>query len=178
MRQPRALAPPRRVPVRLPAPALVPPPRISAPPPWPPVPVVRRAAPAPDLRAPAIILTLRRPAIVLALRDTVIALVPRWPALIPRWPTASLADMARPIEAGTDAAESGFAAAARRPWLALSATLSHAVFGLKLAAAALVVGVIGLAVTNKLQNNPQIKAAPTRGHDVAGPPTNRTARVP
>src|SRR5262249_12544464 len=146
MRQTRALAPARRGPVRLPAPALGPPPRISAPPPWPSVPVVRRAAPAPDLRAPAIILTLRRPAMVLALRDTVIALVPRWPALIPRWPTASLADMARPIAALPDAEQSGFAAGARRSWLALSATLSHAVFGLKLAAAALVAGVVGLAV--------------------------------
>src|SRR5262245_9986788 len=106
MRQTRVLAPPRRVPVRLPAPVLVAPPRPPAPPPWPPAPVVRRAAPAPDLRPPAIILTLRRPAIVLALRDTVIALVPRWPALIPRWPTASLADMARPIAPRTDAAPS------------------------------------------------------------------------
>jgi hypothetical protein len=173
MRQTRALAPPRRVPVRLPAPALVPPPRPSAPPPWPPSPVVRRAAPAPDLRPPAIILTLRRPAIVLALRDTVIALVPRLPALIPRWPAASLADMARPIAARTDAAQSGFAAALRRPSLALSAALSHAVFGLKLAAAALVVGIVGLAVMNNLQ----VRPAATGGYELASLPNNETVVV-
>src|SRR5262245_37646116 len=180
MRQTRALAPPRRVPVRLPAPALVPPPRISAPPPWPPVPVVRRAAPAPDLRAPAIILTLRRPAIVLALRNTVIALVPRWPALmpswpalIPRWPTASLADMARPIADRTDAAQSGFAAALGRPGLALSAALPHAVFGLKLAAAALVAGVVALAVMNNLQVWPDAPA----GYELASLPNNETVVV-
>src|SRR5262245_26118172 len=173
MRQTRALAPPRRVPVRLPAPALVPPPRVSAPPPWPLAPVVRRAAPAPDLRLPAIILTLRRPAIVLAMRDTVIALVPRWPALMPRWPTASLADMARPIATRTDAAQSGFAAALRRPGLALSAALPHAVFGLKLAAAALVAGVVGLAVMNNLQVGP---AAPG-GYELASLPNNETVVI-
>jgi hypothetical protein len=166
MRQTRALAPPRRVPVRLPSPALVPPP-------WPPAPVVRRSAPAPDLRLPAIILTLRRPAIVLAMRDTVIALVPRWPALIPRWPTASLADMARPIATRSDAAQSAFAAALRRPALALSVALPHAVFGLKLAAAALVAGVVGLAVMNNLQIGP---AAPG-GYELASLPNNETVVV-
>jgi hypothetical protein len=181
MRQTRVLAPPRRVPVRLPAPVLVAPPRPPAPPPWPPAPVVRRAAPAPDLRPPAIILTLRRPAIVLALRDTVIALVPRWPALIPRWPTASLADMARPIAARTDAEQSGFAAALRRPGLALSAALAHAVFGLKLAAAALVAGVVGLAVMNNLQDNRQdnrqVRPAATGGYELASLPNNETVIV-
>lgn len=177
MRQTRVLAPPRRVPVRLPAPVLVAPPRPPAPPPWPPAPVVRRAAPAPDLRPPAIILTLRRPAIVLALRDSVIALVPRWPALIPRWPTTSLADMARPIAPRTDAAESSFAAASRRPWLALSAALPHAVFGLKLAAAALVAGVAGLAVMNNLQDNRQVRPAATGGYELASLPNNETVVV-
>jgi hypothetical protein len=142
---------------------------------------VRRAAPAPDLRPPAIILTLRRPAIVLALRDTVIALVPRWPALIPRWPTASLADMARPIAARTDAEQSGFAAALRRPGLALSAALAHAVFGLKLAAAALVAGVVGLAVMNNLQDNRQdnrqVRPAATGGYELASLPNNETVIV-
>ena len=138
---------------------------------------MRRAAPAPDLRPPAIILTLRRPAIVLALRDTVIALVPRWPALVPRWPTASLADMARPLAPRADAAESRFAAAARRPWLALSATLPHAVFGLKLAAGALVAGVVGLAVTNNLQDNRQVGPAATGGYELASLPSNETVVV-
>ncbi len=142
---------------------------------------MRRAAPAPDLRPPAIILTLRRPAIVLALRDTVIALVPRWPALIPRWPTASLADMARPIAARTDAEQSGFAAALRRPGLALSAALAHAVFGLKLAAAALVAGVVGLAVMNNLQDNRQdnrqVRPAATGGYELASLPNNETVVV-
>ena len=173
MRQTRALAPPRRVPVRLPAPTLVPPPRPSVPAPWPPAPVVRRAAPAPNLRPPAIILTLRPPAIVLALRNTAIALVPRWSALIPRWPTASLADMARPISAPTDAAPSGFAAALRHPGLALSVALPHAVFGLKLAAAALVVGVVGLAAMNNLQVGP----AAIGGYELASLPNNETVVV-
>jgi hypothetical protein len=144
------------------------------------VPVVRRAAPAPDLRAPAIILTLRRPAIVLALRNTVIALVPRWPALmpswpalIPRWPTASLADMARPIADRTDAAPSSFAATLRRPGLALSAALPHAVFGLKLAAAALVAGVAALAVMNNLQVWPDAPG----GYELASLPNNETVVV-
>jgi hypothetical protein len=72
MRHGRALAPSRRMPVRVPAPVVMP---------RPPAPAPRRLPPAPDLRPPAIILTLRRPAIVLALRDSVIALVPRWPPI-------------------------------------------------------------------------------------------------
>src|SRR5262249_46934659 len=123
---------------------------------------------------------VRRPAIGLAVRNTVIALVPRWPALmpswpalIPRWPTASLADMARPIADRTDAAPSSFAATLRRPGLALSAALPHAVFGLKLAAAALVAGVVGLAVMNNLQVWPTAPA----GYELASLPNNETVVV-
>jgi hypothetical protein len=157
MRHARMLAPPRRVPVRLPAPVVVaPPPRVSAPPPRPSAPVIRRPAPPPDVRPPALIFTLRRPAIVLALRDSVFALVPRWPSV-------TLADMARPVPADAVAAASSLAATLRRSGVALSAVLSRAVFGLKLAAAALVAGVVVLAI----MNNRGVAPAASGGYELA-----------
>ena len=148
MRQARALAPPRRVPVRLPAPVQMP---------RPPAPVTRRPAPAPVFRPPAIVLTLRPPAIALALRDSVVALVPRWPA-------ASFADVVRPAMAFADAIRPAIAAALGRAGAASSAALPHAIFGLKLAAGALAAGVAALAVVN---NSGVETAAP--GADAAAP---------
>ncbi len=138
MRHPRVLAPPRRVPIRLPAPVLMP---------RPPAPVVRRPAPAPDLRPPAIIVTLRQPAIALALRDSVIALVPRWPAI-------SLTDAVRPAKAFAEVAWSAGAAALRRPAIVLNAALPHAMLGFKLVAVALTAGVAALAIVNNRDVEP------------------------
>jgi hypothetical protein len=162
MRQSRVLAPPRRVPVRLPAPVLMP--RPPAPAPRPPAPpVLRREPPAPALRPPAIILTLRQPAIVLALRESVIALVPRWP-------TVTLTDMARPASAVAGAVGSAMGATLRGPSALLSAALARGVLLLKLAAVALVIGIVALAIMNNRHGRP----ISSGGFELASLPSNET----
>ena len=138
MRQSRVLAPPRRVPVRLPAPVLMP-------------------------RPPAIILPLRQPAIVLALRESVIALVPRWP-------TVTLTDMARPASAVAGAVGSAMGATLRGPSALWSAALARGVLLLKFAAAALVIGIVALAIMNNRHGRP----ISSGGFELASLPSNET----